>query len=155
MKAHTILKILPSLCISLLLTACDPGYDMHPIGMEKIGTQEQWNSKFDGFELRVNKIGGLIGEWWMSLYVMITTESKPVTIESVELQTPRGIYPAEINNGLKIIPAFSNSEKIYISWHFKDQTPAVEIMGDSSRIIFHMKVGNEKKTVEIEYKRAD
>jgi hypothetical protein len=141
-----------------LLTACwmmgDRGYRMEPVGMEKAGNQDQWTKKFDGFELQTNRIAGLIGEWWIDPQLAISTGSQPVTIESIELQTAKGIYPAKIKDQSKVFPARSNHEMLSVSWRFSEDTPASDIMGDSGRILFQLKVGSEEKSAELEYRRG-
>ena len=61
---------------------------------------------------------------------------------------------AKIKDQPKIIPAHSNREMLSVSWRFSEDTPASEIMGDSGRILFHLKVGSEEKSAEIEYRRS-
>jgi len=140
-----------------LLTACwmmgDPGYRMEPVGMEKIN-QNQWVKKSDGFDLQTNAIGGLTGEWWIDPHLAISTGPKPVTIQSVELQAAKGVYPATIKEESKVIPALSSLTILNLSWRFEEDTPAPGILGDSSRIVFHLKVGNKQQTADIEYKRS-
>jgi len=141
-----------------LLTACwmmgDRGYRMEPVGMGKAENQDQWTKKFDGFELQTNRIGGLIGEWWIDPQLTISTGSQPVTIESIELQTAKGVYPAKLKDQSKVIPARSNHERLSVSWRFSEDTSASEIMGDSGRIVLHLKLGSEDKSAEIEYRRG-
>jgi hypothetical protein len=141
-----------------VLTACwmmgDRGYTMEPVGMEKAGDQEQWTKKFDGFELQTDRIGGLIGEWWIHPQFAISTGSQPVTIESIELQTAKGVYPAKIGDQSRVIPALTNHEILSVSWRFSEDTPASEIMGDSGRILFRLKIGSEEKFAEIAYVRG-
>jgi hypothetical protein len=142
-----------------LLASCwtigDPGYRMQPVGLEKAAAPGyQWAKKFDGFELQAKDIGGLIGEWWIDPQLTISTDSQPVTIESIELRTAKRIYPASINDKSKVIPAFSDHKLLSISWRFSEDTPAPEILGDSSRIVLYLKVGNETKTIDIDYKRV-
>jgi subtilase family serine protease len=95
-----------------------------------------------------------VGEWWIDPQLTISTGSQPVTIESIDLQTSKGVYPANIKNQSKIIPALSNHEILSVSWEFSRNTPASEIMGDSGRLLFHLKVVIEDKTAEIEYRRS-
>jgi hypothetical protein len=141
-----------------ILTACwvigDRGYSMEPVGMEKAGNQEQWTKKFDGFELQTNRIGGLIGEWWIAPQFAISTGSQPVTIESIELRTAKGVYPAKIGVQSRVIPALTNHEMLSVYWRFSEDTSASEIMGDSGRILFRLIVGSEEKFAVIAYARG-
>ena len=149
--AVLLLLIAPTL--STCLAIGDRGYRMEPVGMEKVG-KGQWARKFDGFEVQTMTIRGLVGEWWLDPDISISTDSQPVTVENIELKTPKGVYPATMSGGPKLIPALSSHEMLPISWRFNEDTPAPEILGESSRIVLHLRMGKEAKTVEITYREA-
>ncbi len=156
MKRHYTLAAL--ILLAWLHSACwmlgDRGYTMEPVGMEKAANQDQWTKQFDGFELQTKRIGGLTGEWWILPQLTISTGSQPVTIESIELQTAKGVYPAEIKDQSRVIAARSHHEPLSVFWRFGEDTHASDIMGGSGRIMFHLKVGSEDKSAEIEYRRG-
>lgn len=132
---------------ALILVSCDPGYDMKPVGMKEI-----WSKRFDGFELHVNRISGLIGESWVSLYATINAGSKPVTINSVEMKTSKGIYQGNIyiNDGLRNIAAFSGKD-LDINWALGNGNSAIDTVGESITVTFNLQVGSENKTAKVKY----
>jgi hypothetical protein len=131
----------------------DPGYRMEPVGMEKIN-QKQWVKKFDGFELHTETIRGMTGESWIDPNLAISTGQMAVTIESIELQTSKGHFPAKVRDELRVIPALSSEIMLHASWRFQENTRAPEILGESVQIVIHLKVGDLEQTPEMEYRRV-
>lgn len=153
MKLQSQLTISLAFAAALLLASCDRGYRMEPSTMEHVG-YHLWVDKYDDFELKASWINGLVGEWWIDPRLSISTNSKPVTIESVDLQTDQGSYPGTIGENTKIIPAHTTDAFLNISWKFEDKRPAPKVLGAASKIVLHLKIGEEQKVVEIGYKRA-
>jgi hypothetical protein len=136
------------------LAACDPGYEMTPVGTQQPGSRE-WLVKYDDFELEAQKISGLAGEYWLDPTISITTGAKAVLVESVYLQTPTGNYPADVRNLPRVFPAFSHRKVIYAYWDFPNRTPAPSMMGKSSEIVLHVVVGGKDETARIEYRPTE
>ena len=133
---------------------------MDPLEIGGTETHKHWANHFDGFKLEADYIRGLRGEGFIDPYLVISTDSKPISIESIELITPTGRFPAEIPEQSKLIPAFTHSKRLLNSWMLHDSTnashpvAAAEIMGKSSRILLHLKVGEKETVAEIDYRRV-
>jgi hypothetical protein len=127
---------------------------MDPVGLEKVG-RYHWVKKFDGFELQTRSLQGMVGEWWVGPDLTISTGSQPVIIERMELETPKGGYPANRFIEPQLVPPHSKHETIRMYWEFREGMEAPQILGDVSRIVFHLKVAGKEKLAEIWYRRAE
>jgi hypothetical protein len=142
-----------------VLSSCwamgDHGFRMEPVGMDRIDSQNLWTKRFDGFELRVGKIEELIGEWWLNPNIAITTDSQPVTVLGADLYVESAFYqPTPILEPTVVIPAFSRVRPLAFWWDFSKRKTADKALGESSRIVLHLRVGSKTEIAEIVYKRV-
>ena len=105
------------------------------------------------YVIQTRGFGGLIGESWASPDFSIHNNSQPITVESVELHTKDGVYPAKIWPQNRSAPVGGSDVCcLGISWDF-DKRPAEAVLGDRCEVIMKLKVGTENREVKIMFER--
>ena len=152
------MKLWPSglLAAAVLVVAvgCDPAFDYEPIGLTKVGDR-QWEIRLDGVELRLGRLGDLIGSRGLvPEFELINHGADVVAIEGARLITERASYAGDLpdEGDLRWRSAAPNtSTTIAVLWEFEDT--AVNVLGDRPRIVLDLHIGQEKHQIEIQYQR--
>ena len=148
--------LLSAVAVALQLTSCsaaDTGYKMKPVLVRSGDIKDEWITQIGNLQIQAHQLEGLNGEWWLDSPLTISCDSQPATIEYVELQTNTGTYPAVIDKRSRTIPAYSDHAPVGVSWRFPRDTPTATLLGASSRIVIHLKVGSVEELADIEYQR--
>ena len=137
------------LFLSLVCLACDPGYNLRPVGWQFI-SEHKWSKQFGDFEIQTRGVGGLIGEWWVEPDLQIYNNTKPISVESAELHTSQETFQAKVY-GNSSIPPSKSGYHIPVSWEFEQKRAAPRVLGDHCEITLNLKVGAESHQITIEY----
>ena len=148
MRAWGLVRLLTVL---VAVVACDPGFRFSPVGWMP-SPQERWEFHFEGFSLRTESLGGLIGEWWLYPRFEVFGNEQPVTVRSAALHTETGEYPGTINDRVMHVPPAGGA--FVVSWRFDEQHRTPEVLGDRPTIILELSVGSRRESVRVDYERA-
>jgi hypothetical protein len=148
LRVHALLCIL--IWLSLVTNCGDPGYRLRPVGWQRVAKNE-WSGRFGDVELRSGGIRGLIGDSSVEPDLRIHN-SEAVSLESAELLTPTGKYPAEVY-GNRVIPPSAGDYHFPIQFNVNKGEQISKAIGESCTIILKVKTGKESREIKIDYER--
>ena len=135
----------------ITVLACDPGFRFTPVGWTP-SPEYRWASDFEGFALRTESLGGLVGDWWLYPRFQVLGNEEPVTIRSAVLRTVSGEYPGTIDRRVMKVPPGGGA--FVVSWRFGEGHPAPEVLGDRATIVLELSVGTRPESVRVDYERT-
>jgi len=146
-------RVVPYILIATALIAlgCDPGYRFRPVKWIE-QPERQWSRDFDGFSLRTDYLGGLVGEWWLAPTFEVFGNSERVSLTAASLHTDRGRYPGVIDS--RTASVASGGGRLGVQWDFGRGNLAPKVLGERAEIILDLLVGSRLQKVRIEYERA-
>jgi hypothetical protein len=140
---------------ALLLVGCDPGIYLKPVDCRRVSDFE-WSTETRGVEIRIGRLGGLIGETWASPeFRVINNTSEQVVIEAADLTSQGMTYPGTFCGTGEASCRSAGpglTSRVTINW--KWSKPITNIYGRDAVITLHLMIGQTMETVRIKYERS-
>ena len=137
-----------------VVSACDPGYEMHPEGV-LLNANHTWSASLVGVTLVGRPLGGLIGETWLSSEFRATnnTDTDFQIDEAVLLVGGQSVSMKRdgVNPSYWAVPAGRKDVPVLVTWDFQDAAPRV--LGSECTIMITAHRGDEQGQLTVKYVR--
>ncbi len=122
--------------LAVLLSSCDPGFRVVPVGWKKLESGH-FERQIGDLHIETAAVGGLAGKWWIGVDFLVTDAKKPVVPKAITLVTGQGRFPGKFRETPHSLPADAASQPqkalLAADWEFpKDDAPK-----DSRRASHH------------------
>ena len=147
---------LVTVSLALLLTSCDPGFEVVPVGWQKLDAR-RYEQQFGDLRVQTAVVGGLIGEWWAGVDFLIIGADKSVTPKAVVLITPAGRLLGKLRDDARYLSADAVSRKgavlIGADWDFPKDMPLPKSLGESPSVEVSFLYGGQSRKFTVSYRR--
>jgi hypothetical protein len=145
---------LVGLLAAAVLTACDPGISLYPVGWGR-PNDHQWSTDVEGVHLTIGRVGGLIGSTSLApeLGVDNTTDMR-FTVDGGTLESKGQKYEMQLGgNGQERWRSAEPHSKARITlwWHF--DRPLYEVLGDEATATVRYRIGLRSELLIVDFKK--
>jgi len=141
---------------SLVVTACEPGLRLEPVGWTPAGNL-QWEAESDGVRFVVSSMGGLVGSEYGSFELTVQNRtSSQFVVDEALLETNGKIYKAETPREVtEKWPSVSPGATEQISLLWSLDGPLDEVFDERAalRVAFHL--DGTEHDIRIDFRRRD
>jgi hypothetical protein len=142
--------------LALLLSSCDPGFHVVPVGWKKLESGH-FERQVGDLHIETAAVGGLAGEWWIGVDFLVTDAKKPVVPKTITLVTSHGRFPGKFRETPHSLPAdaASHPEKALLAadWEFPKDTTLPKNLGESPTVEVSFLYGGERRNFTVSYRR--
>jgi hypothetical protein len=142
--------------LTLLLTSCDPGFHVTPVGWKKLDSGH-FEQHIGDLRIETTSVGGLAGEWWVGVDFLVKDAKKPVVPKTLVLVTSSGRFPATLREVPHYLPANVLSQKgtalLAADWDFPKDTTLPRNLSGSPTIEVSFLYGGEPRRFAVTYRR--
>jgi hypothetical protein len=142
--------------LALLLSSCDPGFHVVPVGWQKLASGH-FEQRIGDLRIETTSVGGLAGEWWVGVDFLVTDARKPVVPKAIVLVTNSGRFRGKLREAPRYLPANVLSQKgtalLAADWDFPKDTTLPKNLSGSPRVEVSFLYGSEPRNFTVTYGR--
>ena len=139
---------------ALLLSSCDPGFHVTPVGWQQIRSR-RFERQVGDLHIQTSTVGGLAGEWWIGVDFLITDAKAPVIPKAITLVTSHGRFPGKLRDTPHSLPADALSAPgralLAADWQFPRDTTLPRILSGSVTVEVSFLYGGYSRSFAVTY----
>jgi hypothetical protein len=140
--------------LALLLSSCDPGFHVVPVGWQKFDSGH-FEQRIGDLRIETTAVGGLAGEWWVGVDFLVTDARKPVVPKAIVLVTNSGRFRGKLREAPRYLPANVLSQKgtalLAADWDFPKDTTLPKNLSGSPTVEVSFLYGGEPRNFTVTY----
>jgi hypothetical protein len=142
--------------LALLLSSCDPGFHVVPVGWQKLESGH-FEQRMEDLRIETTSVGGLAGEWWVGVDFIVRDAKKPVVPKALVLVTSSGRFPGKLREAPHYLPANVISQEgtalLAADWDFPKDTTLPKNLSGSPTVEVSFFYGGEPRNFAVTYRR--
>jgi hypothetical protein len=142
--------------LALLLSSCDPGFRVAPVGWKKVESG-RFERRIGHLHIETTSVGGLTGEWWVGVDFLVTDAKKPVVPKTLVLVTSSGRFRGKLREAPHYLPANVLSQKgtalLAADWNFPKDTTLPKNLSGAPIVEVSFLYGGEPRNFAVTYRR--
>lgn len=142
-------RMLISLTVLVCLAGCDAGILYRPTDWARTSDARYWTKTIGPAEFCIMPVGGLVGQWWTDLEMVVTNHSDAHSLSIVNaiLKTKTGDYPAARWPRESFQPGARRNGAIV--WEFKHGERLNHILVEPVEVSITIRVEEKQQTLVI------
>jgi hypothetical protein len=142
--------------LALLLSSCDPGFHVVPVGWQKLESGH-FEQRIGDLRIETASVGGLAGEWWLGVDFLVTNAKEPVIPKAIVLVTSSGRFRGKPRETPRYLPANVLSQRgtalLGADWDFPKDTTLPKNLSGSPAVEVSFLYGGEPRNFTVTYRR--